>query len=131
MVRTSRLICVLDRADKLNLRQINRMCAKSLAALTLISCLLVSAAVSAASLPEKYQFIQEEFPDVEITAIEPSPIPGILQMSVGADLYYVSEDGKYFIAGDIFAMKSKENITELAGQRLVGLTSQNWVTMPE
>lgn len=96
------------------------MCAKSLATLTLIYCLLLSAAVSAAALPEKYRFIQDEFPDVEITAIEPSPIPGILQMSVGADLYYVSEDGKYFIAGDIFAMKSKENVTELARAKARG-----------
>jgi thiol:disulfide interchange protein DsbC len=98
----------------------NRMCAKSLAALTLISCLLFNAAVSAAALPEKYRFIQDEFPDVEITAIEPSPIPGILQMSVGSDLYYVSEDGKYFIAGDIFAMKTKENVTELARAKARG-----------
>lgn len=96
------------------------MCAKSLATVALISCWLVSAAVSAASLPEKYRFIQDEFPDVEITAIEPSPIPGVLQMSVGADLYYVSEDGKYFIAGDIFAMQSKENITELARAKARG-----------
>jgi thiol:disulfide interchange protein DsbC len=95
------------------------MCAKSLATVTLISCLLVTAAASAA-LPEKYRFIQDEFPDVEITAIDPSPIPGILQMSVGADLYYVSEDGKYFIAGDIFAMQSKENITELARTKARG-----------
>lgn len=96
------------------------MCAKSLGAVTLISCLLVTAAVSAASLPEKYRFIQDEFPDVEITAIEPSPVAGILQLSVGADLYYVSEDGKYFFAGDIFAMQSKENLTEQARAKARG-----------
>lgn len=97
------------------------MCAKSLATVTLISCLLVSTAVLAAPLPEKYQFIQDAFPDVEITAIEPSPIPGILQMSVGADLYYVSADGKYFIAGDLIAMESKENVTELARAKARGV----------
>ncbi len=90
------------------------MRAKLYAAMALISCLLGTAAVSAGSLPAKYKFIQDQFPDVEITAIEPSPIRGVLQMSVGADLYYVSEDGKYFFSGDIYALPAQENLTEVA-----------------
>ena len=75
------------------------MRAKLFAITALISCLPGASALSANSLPEKYKFIQDQFPDVEITAIEPSPIPGVLEMFVGADIYYVSEDGKYFFAG--------------------------------
>jgi thiol:disulfide interchange protein DsbC len=82
------------------------MRAKLFAAMVLISCLSGTAAVAAGSLPEKYKIIQDQFPDVEITAIEPSPITGVLQISVGADLYYVSEDGKYFFSGDIYALQS-------------------------
>jgi thiol:disulfide interchange protein DsbC len=79
-----------------------------------ISCLPGAAAVSAGSLPEKYKNIQDQIPEIEITDIAPSPIAGVLQMSVGADVYYVSEDGKYFFQGDIYALQSKENLTEVA-----------------
>lgn len=70
--------------------------------------------MAAAELPEKYQFIQDAFPDVTITSVEPSPVKGLLQMYVGAELYYVSEDGKFFILGDIYGVDSKQNLTEEA-----------------
>jgi thiol:disulfide interchange protein DsbC len=75
---------------------------------------LVFSSVCAAELPEKYQYIQDAFPEVTITAVEPSPVKGLLQMYVGAELYYVSEDGKYFITGDIYGLESKKNVTEAA-----------------
>jgi len=90
------------------------MRATLLAATALVSVFTAGVALSAGSVPEKYKFIQEQFPDVEITSLEPSPIPGVLQMSVGADLYYVTEDGKYFLSGDIFALDSRDNLTEVA-----------------
>ncbi len=76
--------------------------------------LLMGSAVADDALPKKYRFIQDAFPEVEVTSVKPSPIPGVLQMAVGAELYYVSEDGKYFISGDIYGLTSRENLTEAA-----------------
>jgi len=75
--------------------------------------LLIGLAV-AGELPEKYQYIQDAFPEVTITSVQPSPITGLLQIAVGAELYYVSEDGKYFISGDVYGLDTKENLTEAA-----------------
>jgi len=82
--------------------------------LALINAALFSGALVAAELPEKYQYIQEAFPEVDVTSVVPSPIDGLLQMSVGADFYYISEDGKYFISGDIYGLQSRENLTAAA-----------------
>ncbi|MEJ1961369.1 MAG: DsbC family protein [Gammaproteobacteria bacterium] len=41
-----------------------------------------------------------------------TPIPGIYEFARGADIAYVSEDGKYAIAGDLFEMGSERNLTE-------------------
>jgi len=86
----------------------------ALAGLAVISSYMFIDIAEADVLPEEYQFVQDAFPEVAVTSVQPSPIPGLLQMSVGADLYYVSEDGKYFIMGDIFGLESRENITEVA-----------------
>jgi thiol:disulfide interchange protein DsbC len=84
------------------------------AGLVVITAILVVDFAEAEALPEQYQFVQDAFPDVDITSVQPSPIAGLLQMAVGSDIYYVSEDGGYFIMGDIFALQSKDNLTESA-----------------
>ena len=85
-----------------------------LAGLVVVSSVMSSNAAEAEALPEQYQFVQDAFPEVVVTSVKPSPIPGLLQMSVGADLYYVSEDGEYFIMGDIFGLETRKNMTEVA-----------------
>jgi thiol:disulfide interchange protein DsbC len=41
-----------------------------------------------------------------------SPIPGIFEFAQGADVSYLTADGKYFIDGNIYDMDSRENLTE-------------------
>ena len=93
---------------------IYQICSRLRAGLLALSglALLAPSLVAGAELPEKYQYIQDAFPDVEITSVQPSPIPGFLEMSLGAELFYVTDDAKYFIRGDIFEVKSRANITE-------------------
>jgi thiol:disulfide interchange protein DsbC len=86
----------------------------AMAGLATISAFLVVDFAEADALPEQYKFVQDAFADVEITSVQPSPIPGLLQMSVGSDIYYVSENGEFFIMGDIFGLESKKNLTENA-----------------
>jgi thiol:disulfide interchange protein DsbC len=44
--------------------------------------------------------------------LRPSPIPGIYEFTQGADVSYLTADGKYFLDGNLYDMDSRENLTE-------------------
>ncbi|HEY0801024.1 MAG TPA: DsbC family protein, partial [Steroidobacteraceae bacterium] len=44
--------------------------------------------------------------------LRPSPIAGIYEFSQGADISYLTADGKYFLDGNLYDMKSRDNLTE-------------------
>lgn len=44
--------------------------------------------------------------------LRPSPIPGIYEFQQGAEISYLTADGKYFIDGNLYDMKSRDNLTE-------------------
>ncbi len=46
--------------------------------------------------------------------ITESKIPNVYQVMYGSEVVYVSQDGKYFIAGDMINLDTRENITNLA-----------------
>lgn len=45
--------------------------------------------------------------------LKPSPIAGIYEFMQGADISYLTADGKYFLDGNLYDMGSRENLTEL------------------
>jgi len=92
---------------------------RAAAACATAACLF-GAVNAAAQVPAKYRFVQELFPTVEVTAVSPSPLPGFLQMEVGAEIFYVSNDGKYLLQGEVFDIETKVSLTENAksGSRL-------------
>ena len=58
------------------------------------------------------QAITDVFPDVEITRIKPSPIPGLYEVMLGTDMIYLSEDGRYVLQGDLIDLGEKVNLSE-------------------
>ena len=44
--------------------------------------------------------------------LRPSPIPGIYELSQGADVSYLTADGKYFLDGNVYDMSTRQNLTE-------------------
>jgi thiol:disulfide interchange protein DsbC len=44
--------------------------------------------------------------------LQPSPIPGIYEFMEGADISYLTADGKYFLDGNVYEVDSRENLTE-------------------
>jgi thiol:disulfide interchange protein DsbC len=44
--------------------------------------------------------------------LRPSPIAGIYEYVQGAEISYLTADGKYFIDGNLYDMKSRDNLTE-------------------
>jgi len=44
--------------------------------------------------------------------LRPSPIPGIYELSQGADISYLTADGKFFLDGNLYDMGTRQNLTE-------------------
>jgi len=44
--------------------------------------------------------------------LRPSPIPGVYEFLQGADVSYLTADGKYFLDGNVYDMSTRENLTE-------------------
>ena len=52
----------------------------------------------------------------EPSSIEQSVIPNLYQVMYGSEVIYVSADGKYFLAGDLINLDTRENISDIAKQ---------------
>ena len=66
----------------------------------------------AADYSKQQAALQAALPDLAIKKVSESPIPGLLQVTVGADIYYASADGRYFVQAEIFDLEQRMNITE-------------------
>src|SRR5262245_40029949 len=56
--------------------------------------------------------IAKKFPDTKPEDVKPSPLSGIYEVKIGSDIAYVSADGKYLFAGDMFEVGTRTNLTE-------------------
>ena len=50
--------------------------------------------------------------DIRVEDVRPSPIAGLFEVTSGAEVGYVSVDGRFYVDGDVFDMSSKHNLTE-------------------
>ncbi|PPD17510.1 MAG: disulfide bond formation protein DsbC, partial [Methylobacter sp.] len=51
-------------------------------------------------------------PEIEITSVKPSPVPGISEVVVGNEVLYMSDDGKYLFQGYLLDLEAHKNITQ-------------------
>lgn len=67
--------------------------------------------------------LAKAMPSVKVDSIKPSEIKGLFEVMVGADLFYVSEEGKYLLQGHLIDLASRTDLTEekLSGARLAAL----------
>jgi thiol:disulfide interchange protein DsbC len=56
--------------------------------------------------------IASKIPGTKPEDLRPSPIQGIYELTHGADIAYVSSDGKYVISGDLYDLAGHDNLTE-------------------
>jgi len=52
-------------------------------------------------------------PGSKIEDLKPSPVPGLYEFMQGADVSYLTADGKYFLDGNVYDMSTRENLTEV------------------
>jgi thiol:disulfide interchange protein DsbC len=90
---------------------------RSAAVLTLLFCAAVSsvraASVEQPAAPDPRVALLKLLPaGSKIEDLRPSPIAGIYEFMQGAEISYLTADGKYFIDGNLYDMKSRDNLTE-------------------
>ena len=76
-----------------------------------------SAGADAAAQAAIKAAIVKKFPDISVDAVRPSPMKGIYEVVMGADTAYVSADGKFLIAGDMYEIDTRTNVTEAGRQK--------------
>lgn len=83
--------------------------------LLLVACLSLSSAVHAAepSAPLKAT-LETLLPGLKPDSIEQTPIEGLYEVRFGAQVLYLTGDGRYFVRGNLIDLKSHEDLTEKA-----------------
>lgn len=54
----------------------------------------------------------KSFPDAANGSLRPSPIAGLYELVMGAQVYYVSADGRHLFLGDMVDIRTRANLTE-------------------
>ena len=80
--------------------------------LTILLLAFQAATASFAADADPRAAIAAKIPGVKAEDLKPTPIDGIYELARGTDVAYVSRDGKYAIAGDLYNIASNSNMTE-------------------
>jgi len=92
----------------------------------LMSIMLVMAAISPITLSSSFaaedkiaqltKALQTIMPRGAPDSVGESTLPGLYEVVYGAQVIYISADGRYMVEGDIFDIKNRVNITEIKRQ---------------
>ncbi len=82
----------------------------------LLGAVLLASAASAEMSPEQLrERLQQLIPGHTPDQVRPSPSPGLYEVLYGADVFYITDDGKHLVTGgDLFDVDSRVNLTEVA-----------------
>lgn len=47
-----------------------------------------------------------------ISAVLKTPIPSLYQINIGSEIYYLSQNGRYLLEGDLIDLKTRKNLTK-------------------
>jgi thiol:disulfide interchange protein DsbC len=85
---------------------------KQLSFFLLIAAFAVAGAADQPAKADPRAAIAQKFPGAKIEDVRLSPVPGVYEVPMGADVAYVSADGRYVFAGDLFELDTRTNLTE-------------------
>ena len=86
------------------MKNITRILALSLFAMFSASVIADEAAIRKA--------LSTFMPQGKVDSIKPSEINGLFEVTMGTNIFYASEDGKYLLQGQLFDSEAKKSITE-------------------
>ena len=77
-----------------------------------LQALVVGSVMSNADEGAIKQSINKSMPSVKIDSLKPSVVNGLYEMTVGANVFYVSDDGKYLLQGRLVDIAAHKDLTE-------------------
>ncbi len=86
-------------------------------ATAILACLAGVGVRAGAAADPRVALLKQLPPGARLEDLQPSPIPGIYQFMQGADVSYLTADGRFFIDGNIYDMHSRVNLTALRRER--------------
>ncbi|MFW5815649.1 MAG: DsbC family protein, partial [Wenzhouxiangella sp.] len=106
----------------------------SLPGLALVALALASTAAADPAAIE--QRLSTLVPDTSDLAIAETPLPGIMEVRVGSDIIYMSEDGRYLLQGRVIDLETQQDLTDAAlaevrKERISDLDPAEFVTFGE
>lgn len=78
-----------------------------------LSLLLATAVVSAETTPIE-QRLSGLLPNVSDAVINETPMPGIMEVRIGSDILYMSDDGRYLFQGRVVDLETQRDLTDAA-----------------
>ena len=94
----------------------------------LISLLAVMAMSPAVATEVIEKRMAEVVPSVSPDSIQPTAMAGIFEVRYGTDIFYVSEDGRFLLQGNLIDLESRQNLTE---QTRRGVRSEIFAAIPD
>jgi len=80
--------------------------------LLLLTCASGLSADQGATEKKIISNLKSRFPDLEITSIRESGLNGFYEIMLGAEIIYVSQDGRYLFQGNLLDLDQQRNLTE-------------------
>lgn len=66
-----------------------------------------------AEIKQLEQALQEKMPELEITEISETPVPGIFELLTGGDVVYLTPDAGFMFQGSLIDLDARTNLTQL------------------
>jgi len=79
---------------------------------TIILALLAFSTVLQADETSIRNNLKKVIPSLEIKSIQATPVKGVYEVTIGGDILYVSEDGKYLFQGHLIDVEARKDLTE-------------------
>jgi thiol:disulfide interchange protein DsbC len=96
-----------------------------------VPALLVASPLALADQAITPEELASRLPGVELSDISEAPLPGFYQIVLGAEIAYVSMDGRYIMQGELYDLAEGRNLSEKsrAASRIDVLSSIDPATM--
>ncbi len=63
------------------------------------------------------QKLQKQLPPGQSVQVKDTPVPGLYEITLDGQVFYISGDGRYAFQGNLIDLKTKQNLTEPAKQK--------------
>ncbi len=96
----------------IDMTQDNQMLKKSLLTIAVLVALPVSGLMAADKIPAPVQeALNKLIPGEQPSRVTSSPIKGVYEVAYGTTIFYISDDGKYILQGDLIDVADRKNLT--------------------